>query len=79
MVRDINGFKLEVKERDGLPHVRVSFADGRVVVDTDQVSITGMRNLGAVLAVAAKLAYAELDCYYAREHERMRQELRART
>jgi hypothetical protein len=38
-----------------------------------------MRNLGAVLAVAAKLAYAELDCYYAREHERMRQELRART
>jgi hypothetical protein len=68
MIKHINGFNLEVTEREGLPHVRVSLS-GKVVVDTDAVSIEGLRRLAAVFEAAADMAFRELERYYAREHE----------
>ena len=66
MVRNVNGFKLEVNEKNGLPHVRVSLSDGTVIVDTDRVSIKGLQNMVAVFEVAADIADQELDHKYAK-------------
>jgi hypothetical protein len=57
MTATVNGFNLEVTDADGLPHVRVSLANGTVIVDTDQVSVCGLERLSEVFAVAAKMAY----------------------
>ena len=56
MTANINGFNLEVTNVDGLPRVRVSLANGTVVVDTDQVSIEGLGRLSGVFATAEMFA-----------------------
>ena len=61
MVSHINGFKLEVTIDDGLPHVRISFGDGTVVLDTDRLSVSGLEKLPEVFAAAASIAARELD------------------
>lgn len=78
MIDRIDGFILEVKERDGLPRVRVSIAEsGTVVVNTDEVSIEGLRRLAAVFERASDMAYQEIDFYWARKHEALLHEKRA--
>jgi hypothetical protein len=77
MIRNVDGFKLQVRERNGLPHVLVSLSNGIVVVDTDEVSIQGLRNMASVFEAAADIAYHELDHYYASELARMRRECTA--
>ena len=52
MKANINGFNLEVVDDNGLPRVRVSLADGTVVIDTNQVSVSGLGRLSAVMATA---------------------------
>ena len=69
MIDRINGFKLEVQERDGLPRVRVSFTDGTLIWDSDKVSISGLRGLAPVFERAAVMAYDEIDRYWARQQE----------
>lgn len=63
----VNGFELDVVVADGIPHVRVSMK-GEVVVDTNRLSITGLRNMAAVFETAANIAYQELDHYYYRRN-----------
>jgi hypothetical protein len=58
-----NGFNLEVTIDNELPHVRISLRDGAVVVDTDKVSIQGLRSLAAVFERAASMAFDELERY----------------
>lgn len=66
MVSNVNGLRLEVEVNDAIPHVRVSMKDGAVVLDTDKLSITGLRNLAEALEIAAKFVYQELDHYWYR-------------
>jgi hypothetical protein len=52
----INGFQLEVSTNDRRSRVRVSLQDGKVVVDTDLLSVKGLGNLADVFTTAAKIA-----------------------
>jgi len=77
MIHHVNGFNLEVtmpkfQLEVPAPRVRISFGDGTVVVDTDALSIEGMRNMSAVFEAAASIAFRELDNHYAIEHARHR-------
>lgn len=67
-----NGFELEVWENKGIPNIRIRLADGTPVVETNRLSITGMRNIGKVFETAADLAYDELDRYWHRQHLKLR-------
>lgn len=60
----VEGFSLEVTVQDFLPHVRVSFRDGRIAVDTSAVSVTGLERLAGVFEMAARLAALELEQAY---------------
>lgn len=71
MISHSNGFKLEVTAADGKPHVRVSFRDGEVIIDTNRVSVTGLEKLPAVFETAAAMALRELEDYWT---ERRRQD-----
>ena len=67
---NINGFKLEVWERDGLSNVRIRMKD-EVIVQTNRLSIDGLRNIAKVFETAADLAYEEMDRYWHHEHLKM--------
>lgn len=64
MISRTSGYILEVTVADGRPHVRVSFPDGTVIVDTDKVSVTGLEKLPAIFETAASMALRELEDYY---------------
>jgi hypothetical protein len=64
----IGDFKLEVEAQDGVPHVRVSFANGEVVLETNRVSVTGLQKMPDVFEAAASMAFDELEHYYHRLH-----------
>lgn len=71
MLNKVEGFEVEVTVKDAIPHVRISFADGQPVLDTDALSITGMERMGAVFARAARIAYNELEMYWQLEHQKL--------
>ena len=43
-------------------------------MDTDEVSIEGLRNLSAGFEAASGIAFQELEHYYHRKHELQREE-----
>ena len=61
---------MEVDLKDGIPHVRITFANGNPVLETNALSIKGMESMGAVFAEAARLTYAEWEDHWQRERER---------
>jgi hypothetical protein len=56
MTRDVSGFKLEVTYADLVSHVRISMADGTVIVDTERLSVSGLERLTKVVETAASIA-----------------------
>jgi len=68
----VNGFVVDVTVKDAIPTVRISFSTGKHVLETSELSITGMERIGAAFARAAHMAYAELDRFYYRQQEDMR-------
>lgn len=72
MTNAVQGFNVTVTVADAKPHVQVSLANGKSVVDTDALSIQGMERMGDVFACAARMAYDELDRYWQAEHHKLR-------
>ena len=68
----VQGFQLEVTLNENVPRVRVCFADGTPVIDTDALSIQGMEHMGAVFERAAKMAHNELELYWQRKQAELR-------
>jgi hypothetical protein len=65
----VNGFVVDVTVKDAIPTVRISFADGKRILETSDLSINGMERIGAAFARAARMAYTELDHYYYQRQE----------
>jgi hypothetical protein len=74
VLNNVRGFEVEVTVKDAIPHVRISFADGRQVMETDALSVTGMENMSAVFARAARMAYDGLEIYWQQQFEELRRE-----
>lgn len=74
MLNKVEGFEVEVTLKDAIPHVRVSFADGRPALETNALSIRGMVRMGAVFTCAARMAYDQLDVYWLQRHEELRKQ-----
>jgi hypothetical protein len=68
---NVKGFNLEVTMQDGVSNVLVSLKD-ETIINTNKVSIEGLRNLAAVCETAADEVYQALDYYWACRHERDR-------
>jgi hypothetical protein len=75
----VEGFELEVTLKDGVPRVRVSFANGEPALETDALSIQGMERMGAVFARAARMAYAELEVYWQQRHAQLCEDGRSKS
>jgi hypothetical protein len=71
VLNKVKGFEVEVTVKDAIPHVRISFADGRQVMQTDALSIIGLEDMSTVFARAARMAYNELDIYWMLQHEEL--------
>jgi hypothetical protein len=69
----VNGFVVDVIVKDAIPTVRISHSDGKRILETSDLSITGMERIGAAFARAAHMAYSELDHYYHQRQEDVRQ------
>lgn len=74
MLNKLEGFEVEVKVKDALPHVSVRFADGRPVLETSALSITGLERMAAVFTRAAQMAYNEFEVYWQLQHEEARRQ-----
>ena len=74
MFAEVKGFKVKVTVKDGTPHLSISLRDGRLVVSTSALSIAGMEHIAEAFKCAAEMTYEELDYYWMREHELIRQE-----
>ena len=60
MIRQVNGFTLEVTTADLVSHVRISMQDGTIIVDTDRLSVCGLERLTEVVGKAATIALQNL-------------------
>jgi predicted transcriptional regulator of viral defense system len=76
MAEKIAGFELEVSVVEFIPHVRVTMENGTVVVDTDQVSCTGLENLSAVFKRAASIALKQFEDQSMKRMDDLRMERR---
>jgi hypothetical protein len=75
MKSNVQGFEVEVTVKDAFPHVRVSNAkSGELVVDTEALSVKGMENMALAFSSAARMAYNELDRYWAIQWQELRRQ-----
>ena len=49
MLNKVEGFEVEVVVTDGIPHVSIRFANGKPVLETAALSVTGLEHMAAVL------------------------------
>ena len=68
----VNGFVVDVTVKDAIPTVRICMPDGRRILETSELSITGMERIGAAFARASHMAYAALDHYYYQQQLKQR-------
>ena len=76
MAEKVAGFDLEVSVVDFIPHVRVTMENGTVVVDTNEVSCTGLENLSAVFRRAASIALKQFEAQSMKRVDDWRMEAR---
>jgi hypothetical protein len=73
MTSNVHGFEVEVTVKDAIPHVRISNArSGEPVVNTETLSIKGMENMALAFSSAARMAFYELDRYWAIKWQELR-------